>query len=148
MKMKKPVLLILGVAGVIGLTACQKASENPSQNFSNDQEDQPIIEAVSYEGGYNDSVYDESDLQIQKNDDGTYQIQIVIIRLAAMDDCVGHETENGLEFSVNDWDWGNGEISGIITLDGDIATVTFTAGWNESKNEYQYHKISDIPTLR
>lgn len=114
-----------------------------SANNASDSENK----SVSYVGEYNDYDYDEPNLQIKKNEDGTYLIQIGIVRLAAMDDCTGYETENGIEFLVNDWDWNNGEISGIITLDGDIATVTFTAGWIGDTNEYKYHKTSDIPNI-
>lgn len=94
-----------------------------------------------YVGEYNDYDTNEPMLIIQKNNDETYLIQIGIFRLVQMDDCVGYEKDGRIEFSVNDWEWGdNGKISGTITLEGDIATVKFITGWNESIDEYQYHR--------
>lgn len=40
------------------------------------------------------------------------------------------------------------DIRGIVTLDGDVATVTFTSSdWNDYSgiDEYKYHKVSDVP---
>lgn len=94
-----------------------------------------------YVGEYNDYDTDEPNLIIQKNNDGTYLIQIGIFRLVQMDDCVGYEKDGRIEFSVNDWEWGdNGKISGTITLEDDIATVKFITGWNDSIDEYQYYR--------
>lgn len=94
-----------------------------------------------YVGEYNDYDTNEPNLMIQKNDDGTYSIQIGIFRLVQMDDCVGYEKDGKIEFSVNDWEWGdNGKISGTITLEDDIVTVKFITGWNESIDEYRYHR--------
>ena len=94
-----------------------------------------------YVGEYNDYDANEPNLKIQKNDDGTYSIQIGIFRLVQMDDCIGYEKDGRIEFSVNDWEWGdNGKISGTITLEEDIATVKFITGWNEGIDEYKYYR--------
>lgn len=104
--------------------------------------------AVSYVGDYNDYGTDAPELLIRKNEDGTYLIQIGIYRVTTMEDCAGYETESGIAFTVNDWDWGNGEIRGTITVDGDVATVTFTAGWLDNGiTEYKYYKTSDTPNI-
>lgn len=149
MKMKKAIVLFIIVSSVFYLAACRKTGGNQTENPAGEQAEEIIPEmekdtAVSYEGEYNDYDNNEPNLEIRKNDDGTYRIRIGIFRLVSMDDCTGHETENGIVFRVNDWDWGDGEISGIITLNEDIATVTFTEGWIDGTNEYQYYRTSDI----
>ncbi len=61
---------------------------------------------------------------IQKQEDETYAIQIGIFRSAYLDDGVGELMENGIVFSATTLN--GGELTGTITLEGDIATVTFT----------------------
>lgn len=100
-----------------------------------------------YAGIYNDYDTNEPNLEIQKNDDGTYGVWITIFRLASMNDG-GKAAENGLEFSVTA---PNGEdIRGTITVEGDIATVTFTSPeWSTYSdiNQYRYYKTSGTPDI-
>ncbi len=101
-----------------------------------------------YVGEYNDYDVDEPNLQIQKNVDGTYIIQIGIFRLVSLNDGVGTLTEKGIEFTATA---PNGEeLTGIIVVEGDIAIITFTnevwAAYSPI-NEYRYHKVSEVPNI-
>lgn len=105
---------------------------------------------LMYEGSYADSDINEPMLFIQKKEDGTYAIQIGIYRLIQLDDCIGVNTGKGLEFSTMEWGEGQ-EITGTLTLNGDVATVILSAPWSDTffkdVNEYRYHKISDQSKL-
>lgn len=101
-----------------------------------------------YTGEFNDYDVNEPMLEIQKNDDETYKIQIGIFRLVQLYDCVGYAIEDGIQFSTTEWG-DDREISGTITFESDIATVAFTSGWRDfaSIAEYRYYKTSDIPNI-
>jgi len=94
-----------------------------------------------YEGGYSDYYYDEPELRIYANADGTYYVYIGIIRLASFEDDGAILTAAGLEFTAED-DRGNPE-KGVITLEGNDAVVTFTEStWRliPSGTEFRYYK--------
>ena len=96
---------------------------------------------IDYAGKYTDADSGETALEILNNGDGSYTLEISVYRLAFLDDGVGRLTKNGLEFSATA---PNGkELTGTITLTGDMATVTFTnSEWAaySSVNEYRYYK--------
>lgn len=101
----------------------------------------------SYIGEYNSYDVDEPDLEIEKKPNGTYRIQIDMYRLASLDECVGVKTRKGIFFSTTEM---YRDVRGIITLEDDIATVTFiTSDWAEFSEimEFQYYKVSDIPNI-
>lgn len=100
-----------------------------------------------YAGEYNDYDVNEPNLQIQKNEDGTYTIQMGIYRLAFLDDGAGNGTDHGIEFTATAPDGNKAE--GIITLEDDIATVRFTEGWSDFSeiSEFKYYKTSDTPNI-
>ena len=101
-----------------------------------------------YVGEYAAYDIDEPGLEIQKNSDGTYKIQIKIYRLIQLDECVGEDTGNGIAFSTAEL--GEKDISGIISLIDDVATVKFTGSdWKEYSDvqEYKYYKTSDVPNI-
>lgn len=104
-------------------------------------------QADIYVGEYNDRDISEPNLEIQKNADGTYQIYIGIFGLAFLDDGIGTLTDTGLTFTCTSPD-GNVQ-TGVITLDGDVATVSFDPGWTyfEAQNNFKYDKISDMPNM-
>ena len=87
----------------------------------------------------------EPNLAIRKNADGSYRIFIGIYRLAVFDDGHGVLTEKGMEFTATAPD--GKQTGGIITLNGDEATVTFDPGWEGFGTVYsfQYSKTSDTP---
>lgn len=153
--MKKKLMMLLLCIMVV-LSACGK-SENEKDvekdNNINVVEDNKTTEAVpesateiSYEGEYASYDIDEPMLFIHKNADGTYSIQIGIYRLTQLDNCVGVENEEQLDFSTKEWGEEQ-EITGTITLADDVATVTLYAPWSDTwfkdVNEYQYYKLSD-----
>lgn len=96
-------------------------------------------------GEYNDRDVNEPNLAIRKNADGSYRIFIGIYRLAVFDDGHGVLTEKGMEFTATAPD--GKQTGGIITLNGDEATVTFDPGWEGFGTVYsfQYSKTSDTP---
>lgn len=108
----------------------------------------PASGAGAYVGGYSSRDTGEPGLEIQRNDDGTYRIQISIFRLVTLDDGVGTVTDSGIEFSATA---PNGKtLQGTITLAEDTAVVTFTSPeWSEysSVSEYLYDKTSDVPRI-
>lgn len=105
------------------------------------------LEAEPYEGEYGAYDTGEPDLEIRKKEDGTYEILVRIFKLASFNDGVGTLTEKGLEFKATMPD-GSG-TGAVITLDEDVATVTFEPGWPgfEGIYSYQYVKISDTPNM-
>ena len=124
----------------------EKAEDDITENTESDAIES--IDEDSYVGEYNSYDTDEPDLEIQKNWDGSYLVQIGMYRLAQLDDCEGKLTEQGLEFSTDEY---GKDFSGIITLEDDIATVTFTSeGWKEfveDHNVFKYYKTADEPNI-
>lgn len=143
--MKVFLILISGFM-ILSFSACSQKNmvENSTsgKNQIAEGKETPESETDLYTGAYADYDTNETNLEIQRNDDGTYKIQIGIYRLAYLDDGIGEVTADGLSFSATA---PNGStIEGMITLEQDIATVKFiSAEWKEysSVNEYQYHRI-------
>ena len=101
-----------------------------------------------YEGEYNSYDVNEPALEIKKNDDGTYQIQIDLFRLWGFNDGAGKITEEGLEFTATGP--GGNEVKGVIKLEEDIAAVTiFGQEWLDfaGLSEYKFYKTSDVPNI-
>ena len=111
--------------------------QNPWENFDvtyflDESMTQPVYEVVPtdiklheensemepdpYMGEYNCYDIHEPYLEIQKNEDNTYEIQIDIFRLLLLDDCVGHATAEGIAFSTTKYT--DTEMTGLITLEG------------------------------
>ena len=105
-------------------------------------------DAYEYEGEYNSYDINEPALEIKKNDDETYQIQIDLFRLWDFYDGAGKITEEGLEFASTG-PRGN-EVNGVIKLEEDIAVVAiFGQEWLDfaGLSEYKFYKTSDIPNI-
>lgn len=101
-----------------------------------------------YEGEYNSYDVNEPALEIKKNDDGTYQIQIDLFRLWGFYDDAGKITKEGLEFAAAG-PRGN-EVNGVIKLEEDIAVMTvFGQEWLDFAgfSEYRFYKTSDVPNI-
>lgn len=102
-----------------------------------------------YEGEYLDYGVNAPALEIKKNSDGTYRILIDLYRLYLLDDGVGKETQDGLEFTATGPGSG-GKVKGLITLDGNVATITiFGQEWLDfaGLSEYRFYKTSDVPNV-
>lgn len=127
--------------------ASEKKSDN-SQEVTEKVDENSDSNEEQYVGEYNAYDIDEPGLEIQQNDDGTYKIQIGIYRLIQLDECVGERTEKGMVFSTKEL--GDKDIRGTITIEDDVATVTFTGSdWSSYSeiNEYKYYKTSDVPNI-
>lgn len=78
-------------------------NEVPETQNDNIEEEQSTTDEAKpdlYEGEYSDYDVNEPSLEIKKNNDETYQIQVKIYRLFYLDDGVGKVTEKGLEFEA------------------------------------------------
>ncbi len=105
-------------------------------------------DVYEYEGEYNSYDVNEPALEIKKNDDETYQIQIDLFRLWGFYDDAGKITEEGLEFAATGP--GGNEVNGVIKLEEDIAVVTiFSQEWLDfaGLSEYRFYKTSDVPNI-
>ena len=124
--------------------AREEDSSWPDDSKENSEEKKDI-----YVGEYNDYDIPEPNLEIQKNEDGTYTIQVGVFRTAWLEDGKGILTEEGIEFTATA---PNGkEMTGTIVMEEDIAVVTFDKEvWATYShiNEYRYYKISDVPNIR
>ncbi len=105
-------------------------------------------DVYEYEGEYNSYDVNEPALEIKKNDDATYQIQIDLFRLRGFYDGAGKITEEGLEFTATGPR--GKEMNGVIKLEEDIAVVTiFGQEWLDfaGLSEYKFYKTSDVPNI-
>lgn len=112
------------------------------------QKDTNIEEDALYIGEYLDYDNQEPNLEIAKGRDEKYIVQIGIFRLTTLSDGVGELTSDGMLFTATDA--AGNPISGIITVESNIATVKFTdSTWSllENNSVFQYTKSSDIPNL-
>ena len=153
--MKQIFLICMSVIALLSFTSCNKGKDNADKEVIETATPTPtqsvnsIVSAEEYVGEYNSYDVDEPDLEIKRNEDGTYTIQIGIYRLVLLDECVGEYTEEGISFSTNELAYE--PICGTITLKDDVATVCFTSKeWLEYSDltEYQYYKVSDVPKIK
>ena len=160
--MKYKLLIMLCVATTV-LSGCVKEDNNTSdvldssdvqikeeQNIENNvmDEDTNVTDEALYIGEYLDYDCNEPNLEIAKGSDGKYIVQIGIFRLTTLDDGVGELTSEGMSFTATDA--AGNPISGIITVEDQIATVMFTdSTWEllENGTTYRYTKSSDEPTI-
>ena len=109
--------------------------------------DRPDLDGTLYIGEYLDSDVMDPNLEIAEGEDGQYIVQIGIFRLTSIEG-VGELTEDGMRFTATDA--AGNPISGVITVEDQMATVTFTdSTWTYLPNgsSYQYTKSSDTPNL-
>ena len=175
--LKKNVVGLIGILIVMSLTACSNESEESEKDTTSDirqtspfemheseqsaaAEEIPETESQTemtqileiYEGEYTGNTINDPDydgLEIQKNEDDTYGIQVKIPFLTRLYECTGYQSENIILFSTSEWGTDK-KVEGSISLDDDSATVTFTSGWYQTataESSYQYHKTSDTPHL-
>jgi hypothetical protein len=160
--LKNKLLIMLCVATIV-LSGCAKEDNNTSEAFDSSDtqikeevdidsnvidEDTSVTDEALYIGEYLDYDCNEPNLEIAKGSDGKYIVQIGIFRLTTLDDGIGELTPEGLSFTATDA--AGNPISGIITVEEQIATVTFTdSTWAllENGTTYLYTKSSDEPTI-
>ncbi len=150
--MKKTFLTGLLCIYLLSLSACSTDNDGNSDI----QQELPSVtsepEQSTAEGEYtgyilNDPHYDS--LEIKKNDDDTYTIQIKIPFLTELYECAGYQSEGAILFSTSEWG-ADRKVEGSILLEDDVATVTFTSGWYQTataETSYQYHKTADTPNM-
>ena len=145
----KNILVVILCTAILLLSGCAKVEENIDMK----DEDIQVIEFseeddAKYIGEYLDSDVNEPNLEIAKDEDGKYIVQIGIYRLTSLEDGIGELTEEGMVFTATDA--AGNPISGIITVDDEIATVTFTdSTWDllENGSSFVYSKSSDEPNV-
>ena len=153
--LKNKLLIMLCVATIV-LSGCVKEDNNTSEAFDSldipikegEDIDSNVIDEALYIGEYLDYDCNEPNLEIAKGSNGKYIVQIGIFRLTTLDDGIGELTPEGLSFTATDA--AGNPISGIITVEEQIATVTFTdSTWAllENGTTYLYTKSSDEPTI-
>lgn len=151
MKLRTRVLI-----GIMVMTLLVGCSTNPAPPEKTESEIPPetpaqagmLPDEEAYIGEYLDSDVGEPNLEIAKQPDGTYLVQIGIYRLASLSDGSGEITAEGMTFTATD-PAGN-PIRGIITIEDKTATVTFTdSTWDYLENgaAFQYVKSSDRPDI-
>lgn len=160
--MKRRICLVCILLG-IALTGCgsKESKENDVVLVESMSVESSVAEADAEDGTVQENVLDDTlyigeyldenkdpNLEIAKGQNGEYIVQIGIFRLASMGDGVGELTEEGMHFTATDM--AGNPISGIITIKGEIATVTFTdSTWEliENGTSYEYTKSSDEPRI-
>ncbi len=169
--MKQKVIILL-CAGMLLLSGCasgalQQDIPKPSEEVStesipennepepsdleepqSDDKEEPQLDDSAYIGEYLDEDVKEPNLEIAKGEDGKFIVQIGIFRLTTLYDGVGELVEEGMAFTATDA--AGNPISGMITIEGERATVTFTdSTWEylENGSVYKYTKSSDTPNI-
>jgi len=153
--MKNKLGLLLCIV-VMVLAGCVQrnlgASTEPEITRTQLAETQPTeIEALdetTYIGEYLDYDNNEPNLEIAKGNNGKYIVQIGIFRLTTLSDGIGELTPEGMLFTATDA--AGNPISGVITVEDQIATVTFTdSTWEllENGSAFHYRKSADIPNV-
>ncbi len=125
----------------VDTTDKQESDETSVEAEATESNDADSRAYFMYEGEYLDYDYNEPELKICANGDGTYSVHIGIIRLTAFENVDAIATDAGLEFTTED-DAGN-PIKGVITLEGNDAVVTFTdSTWDLIPNGtvYRYYR--------
>lgn len=165
--MKRFLLLCMSCFLLVSFSACGKTEKmNDESTVAGIEENTGNEEAPAENTEANANVpldkdtdiyvgeYDSYDiykpLEIAKNEDGTYIIQIQIYPLITLYQCVGEATDEGIAFSTTEWD--GKDFSGLITVEGNDAIVRFTSSdWAEFTDidtVYRYYKISGVPNIK
>ncbi len=130
------------------LNQTNQYSETNNTLSENASTSEQILDDSIYIGEYLDSVIMEPNLEIAKDKNGKYLVQIGIYRLAFFNDGTGELTDDGISFTATDPS-GN-PIYGMITIEDQTAIVTFTKStWEYISNGsvFLYTKASDSPTI-
>ena len=131
-------------------TTTDDAAATTETTTTDDAAAATTTEEVVYVGEYTDNDGTDCKLEIAESEEeaGKYIVQLGIYRLVDLDG-TGEVTEEGLAFTAIDP--ADGTIGGVITIDGDKATVTFTdSTWEYIANgdSFEYTKTSDTPTIQ
>lgn len=107
----------------------------------------PIIKEEDFVGEYFEEDINWPNLEIQKNEDGTFQVEFEIWKVYSIPSCVGKFVDDAIEFTFEDEE--SKEImKGRITLEDEYAVLTIKSDyWKniDKTDRYYYYKVSDIP---
>lgn len=147
----KHAFLMLVWLGVLLLGGCASGGEAPAEPQSlvetaapKEAATDPTLDGSVYLGQYLDADIHEPNLEIAEGADGGYTVKIGIYRLTMLEDGVGELMAEGMRFTATDA--AGNPIGGVITVDGQTATVTFTdSTWEYLKNgdAFLYTRSSD-----
>ena len=107
----------------------------------------PIIKEEDFVGEYFEEVINWPNLEIQKNEDGTFQVEFEVSRVYSISPCVGKFVDDAIEFTFQDEE-SKKSMKGKITLEGEYAVLTIKSDyWKkiDKTDTYLYYKVSDIP---
>lgn len=130
----------------------KKTSDIPYEQYNewikNHPSPSPIIKEEDFIGEYFEDVINWPNLEIQKNEDGTFQVEFEVSRIYSISPCVGKFVDDKIEFTFQD-DLSEKMMKGTITLLGDgYAVLTIKSDyWKkiDKTDTYYYYKVSDIP---
>lgn len=141
----KHALLMLACLGILLLGGCAGGTKAHVDSAAPEAEaTNPGLDDSAYLGQFLDADVQEPNLEIAKGADGGYRVKIGIYRLTTLEDGVGELTAEGMRFTATDA--AGNPIGGIITVEGQTATVTFTdSTWEYLQNgdAFQYIRASD-----
>lgn len=132
---------------VVSGPEAEQLEDKEERGEAETEPDETVLDDTVYVGEYLDENEDAT-LEIAKGEDGKYIVQIGIFRLTFIDNGVGELTADGMKFTATDA--AGNPVSGVITVEGETAAVTFTdSTWEYIKNgdSYVYTKSSDVPHI-
>ena len=128
-----------------------KVSDIPYEQYTewtkNHPSPSPIIKEEDFIGEYFEDGINWPNLEIQKNEDGTFQVEFEVSRVYSISPCVGKFVDDAIEFTFQDEESRN-SMKGKITLEDGYAVLTIKSDYwkNIDKTDtYYYYKVSDIP---
>ena len=128
-----------------------KVSDIPYEQYNewtkNHPSPSPIIKEENFIGEYFEDEINWPNLEIQKNEDGTFQVEFEVSRIYSISPCVGKFMDDAIEFTFQDEE-SRKNMKGKITLEDGYAVLTIKSDYwkNIDKTDtYYYYKVSDIP---
>ena len=121
------------------------APESTTETTTEETTEAEPAQDLVYTGEYADEDNNPS-LEIAEQADGTYLVQLAIVKLGSFDDGVGEVTEEGLVFTATAPD--GTPVKAVVTLKDQTAEVTFTEiTWDliQAGSTFGYVKTSDTP---
>ena len=127
----------------------QKTSDIPYEQYNEliKSRPSPSIKEEDFVGEYFEKIINWPNLEIQKNEDGTFQVEFEVSRVYSISPCVGKFVDDAIEFTFQDEE-SKKSMKGKITLEGEYAVLTIKSDYwkNIDKTDtYYYYKVSDIP---
>ena len=127
----------------------QKTSDIPYEQYNEliKSRPSPSIKEEDFVGEYFEKIINWPNLEIQKNEDGTFQVEFEVSRVYSISPCVGKFVDDAIEFTFQDEE-SRKSMKGKITLEDEYAVLTIKSDyWKkiDKTDTYYYYKVSDIP---